>query len=350
VDAPLLSIGEFAERVGLSSSALRFYDDCELLKPAAVDRATGYRQYSEVQLADAVIIRDCRRIGMPLALVRDVIAKPDESLEIVAAFWSRATAEAEEKAVLVHELTEQLNRRQSRVDSWWLKASDFKRAVEQVVAAASTAEDAPEILRSVLVECGSEVRLVATDRYRLAIRDIVPTRSDGDSEAVAIVRAGALVDAAHGMATSEEVQLQVADGALRLTSGGSTEELPATHDGYPPYRRLLLDTDSASALIDAGELIAVLEALEEESAVVMEFADSELQVGPPEAAASASVSGQLKGERLRIGFNPKFLLDSLRATDGPEALIEAGGAEAPVLIRSATDGSFTSRIMPIKLR
>ncbi|MCX4639442.1 MerR family DNA-binding transcriptional regulator [Streptomyces platensis] len=41
----LLTIGVFARRVGLAPSALRFYDDCGLLRPARVDAVTGYRRY-----------------------------------------------------------------------------------------------------------------------------------------------------------------------------------------------------------------------------------------------------------------------------------------------------------------
>ncbi|MFF8322986.1 MerR family transcriptional regulator [Streptomyces bobili] len=61
----LLSISAFARRVGLAPSALRFYDDCRVLRPAWVDGTTGYRFYSTAQeavpLSCAVCEnRDCR--------------------------------------------------------------------------------------------------------------------------------------------------------------------------------------------------------------------------------------------------------------------------------------------------
>lgn len=47
----LLTIGEFAERCGLSRSALRFYDQNDLLRPQLVDAETGYRYYATAQIA-----------------------------------------------------------------------------------------------------------------------------------------------------------------------------------------------------------------------------------------------------------------------------------------------------------
>lgn len=67
----------FAKRTGLSPSALRYYDDIDLLKPARVDEATGYRYYSEVQLEQAELIRFLRSLELPLGEVRATLAATD---------------------------------------------------------------------------------------------------------------------------------------------------------------------------------------------------------------------------------------------------------------------------------
>ncbi len=69
-----MTIGEFAARSRLSAKALRLYDRLGLLAPARVDPATGYRIYCESQVADAQLIALLRRIDMPLATIREVIA------------------------------------------------------------------------------------------------------------------------------------------------------------------------------------------------------------------------------------------------------------------------------------
>ncbi|MEU0090148.1 MerR family transcriptional regulator, partial [Kribbella sp. NPDC006257] len=69
----LLTISAFARRVGLAPSALRFYDDCGLLRPAEVDEQNGYRYYSPSQEPRATLLRDLREIDLPLADVRVVL-------------------------------------------------------------------------------------------------------------------------------------------------------------------------------------------------------------------------------------------------------------------------------------
>ena len=82
----LLAISAFGRRVGLTPSALRFYDDCGLLRPAEVDDQNGYRYYSPDQEPRAVLLRDLREIDLPLAEVRVVLDEgPTEGVAVVRA-------------------------------------------------------------------------------------------------------------------------------------------------------------------------------------------------------------------------------------------------------------------------
>ncbi|GEB47788.1 MULTISPECIES: MerR family transcriptional regulator [Streptomyces] len=72
----LMSISAFARRVGLAPSALRFYDDCGVLSPAAVDPVTGYRSYSPQQHDRAVLLRRLRTAGLPLTGATAVLDGP----------------------------------------------------------------------------------------------------------------------------------------------------------------------------------------------------------------------------------------------------------------------------------
>ena len=72
----LLTIGEFARAAGLSAKALRLHDELGLLRPARVDEWTGYRYYSPGQLEQARLVAWLRRLGMPLAEIKDVGGLP----------------------------------------------------------------------------------------------------------------------------------------------------------------------------------------------------------------------------------------------------------------------------------
>jgi serine/threonine protein phosphatase PrpC len=105
-----LTIGAFARASRLSPKALRLYDELELLRPARVDPGTGYRYYTAGQLEQARLVAWLRRIGMPLARIRDVCALPPAAAaREVRAYWAGVEAETAARrdlaAFLVHQLT-----------------------------------------------------------------------------------------------------------------------------------------------------------------------------------------------------------------------------------------------------
>ena len=72
-----LSIGDLARTTGLTVRALRHNQDLDLLAPAGVDPATRYRAYGPEQLERALTIARLRRLGLPLARIRDYLAATD---------------------------------------------------------------------------------------------------------------------------------------------------------------------------------------------------------------------------------------------------------------------------------
>ena len=90
----LLTIGTFARASRLSPKALRLYDELGLLPPVHVDQVSGYRFYSPGQLERARLVAWLRRLGMPLARIKDVCElAPDKAAEAVAAYWAETEAE-----------------------------------------------------------------------------------------------------------------------------------------------------------------------------------------------------------------------------------------------------------------
>ena len=90
----LLTIGVFAKASRLSPKALRLYDELGLLPPARVDPATGYRFYAPGQLEQAQLVAWLRRLGMPLARIREVCElDAAAAAQEVRAFWARIEAE-----------------------------------------------------------------------------------------------------------------------------------------------------------------------------------------------------------------------------------------------------------------
>jgi len=90
----LLTIGAFAGLSGLTPKALRLYDDLGLLPPAWVDPESGYRYYDPAQLAEARTVAWLRRLGMPLARIRQLRGlTPAAAAAGIAAYWAECEAD-----------------------------------------------------------------------------------------------------------------------------------------------------------------------------------------------------------------------------------------------------------------
>ena len=98
----LMPIGAFAERTRLSPKALRLYDRLGLLPPARTDPGSGYRFYSEDQVASARLVALLRRLGMPLVVIADITARPPvEAAEAVGSYWAGVESVMADRRVLV---------------------------------------------------------------------------------------------------------------------------------------------------------------------------------------------------------------------------------------------------------
>lgn len=104
MDDDLLSIGRFARLAGLSVGALRHYDELDLIRPADIDRFSGYRRYRWAQLETARTIARLRDLEVPLDEIREVLAMDDpaEQRRRLTAHRARIEARTNRLTRLLH--------------------------------------------------------------------------------------------------------------------------------------------------------------------------------------------------------------------------------------------------------
>ena len=108
-----LSIGEFSVRSRLSPKALRLYQELGLLDPAAVDPDTGYRSYELAQLERAHLIALLRRIALPLAEIKTILAlEPAAAAHRIATYWEGVEAEHDARRDLAGYIVDLLSGRE----------------------------------------------------------------------------------------------------------------------------------------------------------------------------------------------------------------------------------------------
>ncbi|MGA2970212.1 MAG: helix-turn-helix domain-containing protein [Acidimicrobiales bacterium] len=109
-----ISIGEFARRSHLSLKALRLYDELGVLLPARVDKASGYRFYDTTQLEDARLIAMLRQLDVPLADVKELLARSrQDAAARIAEHWQRTESQHGARRDLATYLVNQLSGKKS---------------------------------------------------------------------------------------------------------------------------------------------------------------------------------------------------------------------------------------------
>ena len=343
----LLSIGAFAHRVGLAPSALRFYDDCGVLRPASVDGVTGYRYYRPDQESRAVLLRRLRKAGLPLTEASVVLdGTREEALAALTAHAEKARVRAAAAQSAIEGILRDLPSGATHHPTARIGGAELASAVRQVAPAVAASTVDAAVLGGVLVELdGQEVRLVATDRYRLAIRTLRPHSIEGGPRQ-AVIDATAMKDIVPWAVRLAEVTLEFGDDAARISGGGRTRRLQVVEGAFPDYR-ILLDRLPAvrNRLITAREALRdLLAAAEGDGPVTLHAADSHRLV--VEGREVATLPAGCIGPPLRITFDPAVLLAALDAGVGPDVLLEIASATQPVVVRSADQGSFTTLVMP----
>lgn len=341
----LITIGTLARASGLSTGALRFYDDCRLLIPSRVDPSTGYRYYTDDQRGQASTIRGLREIGVSLDTISEILAADrNTASRLIDAHVNAIRRQADRAASAATVIKRSLgSTRFCTVD-----AASFATAIEHV--AAFTAGDREiEVLAGILLEVDDvSVVLTATDRYRLSSRILIAEVSAAENWS-AVVESDDLRAAVDWMRRSSSIELDPGAGGITMLGSDSTEISCRTIDQpFPDYRKMLaaLPEVRTRAIVARAALAAVIE-LSGASAVQFTFDVSGITAISADAPDQAVGNATVTGPATTLWFDPHSLLAALPNGVGPEIMIDIAGPELPVAIRSATDGDLTTLAMPV---
>ncbi|MET8280715.1 MerR family transcriptional regulator [Micromonospora sp. NPDC005174] len=363
VVSDLHSIGELARASGLTVSALRFYDSAGVLTPALVDPVTGYRWYTDEQIAPARLVAGLRRVGVPVPdIAAAVRAEPAEVHRLLDAHLRRLAdglADARREITRLRTLVDPVR---GVVTTLLLSPAELAAALDAVRFAVGVDPEIPA-LSGMLLDIEPEgVRLVATDRHRLALARAGAAVDGPPARVLAPVD---LVDRLRRLLDTDDrpVRLTVAGTELRVTVAGRTLTGTALPYDFPDYRRLLREAVGArpAAYRIPVDVAALRAALRDPAAPTLarEYAGTPLAIsvlglddsGDLRLLHPAELTGLVTGPEagLRFGVNGEYLLDALDAAGGPQLVLELDGPIAPLAVRRPDDADTYSVLMPIRL-
>jgi len=249
-----------------------------------------------------------------------------------------------------------------------LRGDLFAAAVAQVSVAAGRDDTLP-VLTGVRLEIeGEKITMAATDRYRLAVRDLAWTPEQSGLDAVALVPARTLSDTAKALSAADKVTVALhsstgsGEGLVGFEGAGRRTTSRLLDGEFPKYRSLLpaesaaLATVSTPALVESVRRVALV--AERNTPIRLSFAAGEvtLEAGTgDEAQASESLDAELDGDDISIAFNPGYLLDGLGALDAPYAELRFTASTRPAVIAGKpgadkdADEAYRYLLMPVRL-
>ncbi|MEA5122120.1 MAG: DNA polymerase III subunit beta [Propionibacterium sp.] len=256
-------------------------------------------------------------------------------------------------------------------------SDDFARAINQVVVAAGRDELLP-VFTGVRLEIDNDViSLLATDRYRMALKELTWTPASSSAEGAALVPARVLSEAARSMSSGEQITValsnaEAGEGLIGLEGSGSggVRQLTTRLLGgeFPKVRHLMDIHPTVTVRCKTEEIIASVKRVslvaERNSPLRMLIGDEQIALeaaSGDQAQASEAVPAQVEnvaGGELALtaaGFNPHYLADALNTIDSPYVHFSFTAAGKPCLVRGLDEidgdpkGDYRHVIMLMRL-
>lgn len=240
----------------------------------------------------------------------------------------------------------------------------FAQAVSQVIIASSKDDTLP-ILTGVKMEIeGDLITLLATDRYRLALREIRWNPTTPNISTGALVKAKTLSEVAKTLGGAGNINIALSDNRelIGFESGGRRTTSLLVDGDYPKIRSLFPDTTPIHATVETHALAEAVRRVslvaERNTPVRLMFTDGQLTLDAgtgEDAQASENLEATLVGDEITVAFNPHYLSEGLNAFDSKYVRFSFTSAPKPAMLSAQDDidgerrDEYRYLVMPVRL-
>ncbi len=237
-----------------------------------------------------------------------------------------------------------------------VQKAGFLSTIDRVAPSASRDETRP-VLTGVLIHVTkSTVRMVATDSYRLSVKE-TPLEASVADRIEAIVPARSLTELSRigGSAGADSLTVIPGDNQILFQVDGVWLISRLIDGQFPNYRQLLPETFEHEVEVDREEFLEVVRRVgllaQRNAPVRLRFAENTLTISAESqdlGRARESVPVRYQGDELEIGFNPEYLEAGAQAVSGSTVHLKFISPLRPGLLKGDED-DFLYLIMPIRL-
>jgi DNA polymerase-3 subunit beta len=221
-------------------------------------------------------------------------------------------------------------------------ADRLAEAVGQVAVAAGRDDTLPMLTGVRLEIDGTRLTLAATDRFRLAVRELDWSPEDTEQETAVLIPARTLAEVAKTLGGSGTISLALSagDGMLGVSGGGRRATTRLLDAEFPRFRQLIPAEHTSVAVLEVAGLVEAIKRValvtDRVAQVRMEFGEDGLRLaagGDDVGSAEEELTCEFEGEPLTIAFNPGYLLDALGALHTERAQLTFTTPNRPALVR-----------------
>lgn len=237
-----------------------------------------------------------------------------------------------------------------------LDAAALADGLGQVVKAASRDDSRSLALTGVLFSPEPEgLRLVATDSYRLAMRDLAGTAPGGFDRPV-LIPSRALTELGRMLAGREKVTLLLGDSEATFRTENLRLTTRLIEQSFPNYRDLIPTSYPNKLmvgrleLLDAVKRVRVMAGDGELTPMRLDIGSDSLDLTVSTrdlGDAHEALDAKYEGEDMRVAFNAKYFTEGLEVSTGDEVTLEIISASKAALMRSAESSDFLYLLMPV---
>jgi DNA polymerase-3 subunit beta len=244
-------------------------------------------------------------------------------------------------------------------DEVTVPAADLSAGLRQVVMAASS-DDARPILTGVLLSAEEGgLRLVATDSYRLAVRDLPEATVLSEGQKV-LVPSRALGELVRILGDTEVVTVRLGEREVTFDvtdEYGTTQVTTRLIEGeFPNYRQLIPSSYPNRVIVGREPLLEAVRRVKlmarEAAPLRMTLRSDSIElmaVTQDVGQAHEVVDAKFDGDELTVAFNPDYLIAGIEAAPGDEVQLETLDALKPAVLRSTENDGFLYLLMPVRV-
>lgn len=236
-----------------------------------------------------------------------------------------------------------------------LPAAEFGDALRQVVRAASTDEARPILTGVMMTAEGDGLRMVATDSYRLAVRDLVGQQVLKADQKV-LVPGRALTELQRLVSGGDDVTMRLGDRDATFEVGSTRLTTRLIEGEFPNYRQLIPASHPNSLTVEREPL---LEAIRRVKILAKDATPVRLQMGGDTLRLTAitqdvgnateELDAEFKGSELTVAFNPDYLAAGIEACNGTSVTLFTLDALKPAVVRGVGNDDYLYLLMPVRV-